>query len=293
MERNEEMNADGFCIHSARVPAGQSGELLRLSRQSAGWDWMSFCVRRIAAGDAWESQGEDEERAIVLLGGRSEVDWGSGLKRMGKRSNVFDGLPYALYLPAGGQARFKAETDCELAVCSVPSTANLQPRLIAPEDVTVNLRGGGNASRQIVDVIRPEFPADRLMMVEVYTPGGNWSSFPPHKHDVHAPPGEVDLDEVYYYRMNRPAAYAHQRLYTKDGKRDITLTVHDGDVVMVRDGYHPVVAGHGYDIYYLNCLAGSARSLANTEDPDHVWVRSTWKDVDPRLPLLRQGNRTL
>jgi 5-deoxy-glucuronate isomerase len=95
------------------------------------------------------------------------------------------------------------------------------------------------------------------------------------------------LDEIYYYRMRQPAAYAHQRLYTKDGKRDITLTVHNGDLVMVRDGYHPVVAGHGYDIYYLNCLAGSARSLANTEDDDHTWVRSTWKDVDLRLPMVR------
>jgi 5-deoxy-glucuronate isomerase len=248
---------------------------------------MSFDVRPVATGDAWESQSEGEERAIVLLGGRSHVDWAGGSRLIGERASVFDGLPYALYLPAGEQARFTAETDCELAICSVPSTASLEPRLITPNEVTVSLRGGGNASRQIVDVMRPDFPADKLMVVEVYTPGGNWSSFPPHKHDVHAPPGEVDLDEIYYYRMNRPGAYAHQRLYTKDGKRDVTLTVHDGDLVMVRDGYHPVVAGHGYDIYYLNCLAGSSRSLANTEDPDHVWVRSTWKEVDPRLPLVR------
>ncbi|MGH9445985.1 MAG: 5-deoxy-glucuronate isomerase, partial [Terriglobia bacterium] len=113
-----------------------------------------------------------------------------------------------------------------------------------------------------------------------------WSSYPPHKHDVHRPPEEVDLDEIYYYRMARPTAYAHQRLYTKDGRLDVTLIVHDGDVVLVREGYHPVVAGHGYDIYYLNCLAGSARSLANTEDADHVWVRSDWKHTDPRLPLV-------
>jgi 5-deoxy-glucuronate isomerase len=223
----------------------------------------------------------------VLLGGRCTVDWGSGPKPVGERADVFDGLPYALYLPAGSGARIKAETECELAVCSVPSSARLEPRLVTPKDVTVSLRGGGNASRQIVDVMRPDFPADKLIVVEVYTPAGNWSSFPPHKHDVHAPPGEVDLDEIYYYRMRQPAAYAHQRLYTKDGRRDVTLTLHDGDLVMVRDGYHPVVAGHGYDIYYLNCLAGSARSLANTEDDDHTWVRSTWKDVDARLPMVR------
>lgn len=286
MERDERMNTDASCVHSTSLAAGQSGELLHLSRHSAGWEWMSFSVRRIAAGDVWEIQRNGEESAIVLLGGRLQADWGSGPKRMGERANVFDGLPYALYLPPGGGARFTAETECELAVCSVPSTSRLEPRLITPKDVAVSLRGGGNASRQIVDIMRPDFPADRLMVVEVYTPGGNWSSFPPHKHDVHAPPGEVDLDEIYYYRMNRPGAFAQQRLYTKDGRRDLTLTVHDGDVVLVRDGYHPVVAGHGYDIYYLNCLAGSSRSLANTEDPDHVWVRSTWKDVDPRLPLV-------
>jgi 5-deoxy-glucuronate isomerase len=167
---------------------------------------MSFLVRRLAAGEVWESRYTDEEREIVLLGGRCAVDWGGRPKRIGERSNVFDGLPYAVYLPAGCGARFTAETECELAVCSVPSRAQLEPRLVTPKDVTASLRGGGNASRQIVDVMRPEFPADKLMLVEVYTPGGNWSSFPPYKHDVHAPSGEVDLDEIYYYRMRQPAA---------------------------------------------------------------------------------------
>ena len=169
----------------------------------------------------------------------------------------------------------------------MPSSARFKSQLISPKDVKTNLRGGGNASRQIVDVMPPDFPADKLMVVEVYTPSGNWSSFPPHKHDVHNPPAEVDLDEIYYYRMERPEAYAHQRLYTRNGSRDLTLTVHDGDAVLVRDGYHPVVAGHGYNVYYLNFLAGSARQLFTTEDPDHVWVRSTWNQVDSRVPMVR------
>jgi 5-deoxy-glucuronate isomerase len=280
---------NNFCVHSVKLAPGQWGELLHLSRQSAGWQWMSFFVRRLAQGEVWENRSDTEERALVLLGGRCRADWGSSPRRIGERTNVFDGLPYALYLPAGSGLHITAETECELAVCSVPSNACLEPRLVTPKDVAVSLRGGGNASRQIVDIMRPDFPADKLMLVEVYTPGGNWSSFPPHKHDVHAPPGEVDLDEIYYYRMRQPAAYAHQRLYTKDGRRDVTLTVHDGDLVMVRDGYHPVVAGHGYDVYYLNCLAGSARSLANTEDDEHTWVRSTWKDIDARLPLVHDS----
>jgi len=142
-----------------------------------------------------------------------------------------------------------------------------------------------------VDVMPPDFPADKLILVEVYTPSGNWSSFPPHKHDVHNPPAEVDLDEIYYYRIDHPDGFAHQRLYTRDGSRNLTLTVRDQDMVLVRDGFHPVVAGHGYNVYYLNCLAGSARALSNTEDPDHVWVRSTWKEVDPRLPLVKPRTR--
>lgn len=273
-------------VHSQQLPAGQPADLLTLPRESAGWEWMSFFVRQLAPGQAWEMRTEQEEAALVLLGGRCVADWGEGRHRIGQRAHVFDGLPYALYLPSGSQVRLEAETACEWAECRVPSTARLRPRLITPQDVKTNLRGGGNASRQIVDVMPPEFPADKLMVVEVYTPSGNWSSYPPHKHDVHNPPVEVDLDEIYYYRIDHPAGYAYQRLY-KDGDRDLTLTVRDGDVVLVRDGYHPVVAGHGYNVYYLNCLAGSARSLANTEDPHHIWVRSTWKEVDPRLPLVQ------
>jgi len=139
-----------------------------------------------------------------------------------------------------------------------------------------------------VDIITPAFPADKLMVIEVYTPGGNWSSYPPHKHDVHNPPAEVDLDEIYYYRLRQPDGFAMQHLYSGKHGADQTLKVKDGDTVLVHSGFHPVVAGPGYDVYYLNFLAGSARALAVTEDPQHVWIRSTWKDTDPRLPLVRE-----
>jgi 5-deoxy-glucuronate isomerase len=150
----------------------------------------------------------------------------------------------------------------------------------------VEIRGGGNATRQINHIITPAFEAHRLLVVEVYTPGGNWSSYPPHKHDVHDPPREVDLEEIYYYRVSRPEGYAIQRVYTADRRLDATITVRDGELVLVPEGYHPVVAAHGYDVYYLNALAGSARSMAASDDPDHAWVRSGWKDKDPRLPLV-------
>ena len=283
------MTQQEFLVHSK--PSGDGkGVLLSLPRQTAAWEWMSFFVHRLSPGESHAFRAEDEEVAIVLLGGKCVADWGEGEHQIGERANVFDGFPYAIYLPSSSQAQLRADTQCEIAECRVPSTARLQPRLITPRDVKSSLRGGGNASRQIVDVMPPDFPADKLMVVEVYTPSGNWSSFPPHKHDVHTPPAEVDLDEIYYYRIDRPGGYAHQRLYTRNGSRDLTLTVHDGDAVLVRDGYHPVVAGHGYNIYYLNCLAGSAHQLTNTEDPDHVWVRSTWDQVDPRVPMVRSRN---
>lgn len=275
--------------HSRKLPEGASGELLHFSRQEARWEWMGFEARRLNSGETWKYQRNGEESAFVLLSGKCRADWGEGAQVIGQRTSVFDGLPYALYLCPGAQAGFEAITTCEIAACHVPSQAKFASRLITPKDVQVSLRGGGNASRQIVDVMRPDFPADRLIVVEVYTPGGNWSSYPPHKHDVHKPPVEVDLDEIYYYRMANPGAFAHQRLYTPDGQRDTVVTVHDGDAVIVRDGYHPVVAGPGYDIYYLNFIAGSARSLAVTEDPNHVWIRDAWKEIDSRLPLVRRA----
>jgi 5-deoxy-glucuronate isomerase len=275
-------------IHSRSVPPGQSGELIQFSRQGVHWGWMSFSVRRLVPGESWERHHPGEETACVLLSGTCAVEWNKQREEIGKRRTVFDGLPYALYLAPGDRARFTAISTCEIAECHVPSQSQLPSRLVTPVDVSVSLRGGGNASRQIVDIMSPDFPADRLIAIEVYTPGGNWSSYPPHKHDVHNPPAEVDLDEIYYYRMNRPGAFAHQRLYRADGSRDSIVTARDGDVVLVRDGYHPVVAGPGYDVYYLNFLAGSARALTVTEDPSHVWIRSAWGKMDDRLPLIRE-----
>jgi 5-deoxy-glucuronate isomerase len=282
------LSNSGFLFHSVNLPEQAAGELLSLPRQQAGWDSMSFFVRRLQPGGVFRTRTDHEEAAFVLLGGVCEVDWGSGAKRAGKRKNVFDGLPYVVYLPAGNEAVFTAETPCEIAECRAPSEARLQTQLIAPSDVVSSLRGGGNASRQIVDVITPTFPADKLMVVEVYTPGGNWSSYPPHKHDVHNPPSEVDLDEIYYYRIRQPEGFALQHLYAGKHAGDQTLKAKDSDAVLVHSGYHPVVAGPGYDVYYLNFLAGSSRALAVTEDPEHVWIRSTWKGTDPRLPLVRE-----
>jgi len=280
------MSESDSLVHSENLPSAQAGELIHLPRERAHWEWMSFFVRRLGRGDVYQAATNGEEAAFVLLGGTCQADWGHGAGRIGKRANVFDGYPYALYLPTGNKVSFTAETVCEIAECRVPSNAQLKPKLITPGDVVSSLRGGGNASRQIVDLMTPAFPADKLIVVEVYTPGGNWSSYPPHKHDVHNPPTEVDLDEIYYYRMNHEKAFALQHLYSGQDAPERTVKTRDGDAVLVRSGYHPVVAGPGYDIYYLNFLAGTSRVMAVTEDPQHVWLRSTWKETDPRLPLV-------
>lgn len=263
-----------------------SGLILDIAREHARWKWMSFFVWRFAPGENHEFFSPGEETGLVLLGGKCVANWGAGEQEIGARENVFDGLPYALYLPPGSRATVRATSNCDIAECRVPSQAKLEPRLVTPSDVAVSLRGGGNASRQIVEVMPPSFPADRLMVIEVYTPAGNWSSYPAHKHEVHNPPAEVDLDEIYYYRLEHPSGYAMQRLYASDDSRDEVVIARDGDAVLIRDGYHPVVAGHGYNVYYLNMLAGSARSLANTTDPEHAWVTSTWKGVSEGLPLV-------
>jgi len=282
------LNERQVVFSSSDLPAGTGGQLLSLPREQAHWEWMSFYVTRLRPGDSLRVHTENEEAAFVLLGGTCVADWGEGKQLAGGRKNVFDGLPYTLYLPAHHHASFTAETVCEFAECRVPSQASLAPRLITPDDVVTSLRGGGNVSRQIVDVLPPSFPADKLVVIEVYTPGGNWSSYPPHKHDEHNPPKEVDQDEIYYYRTARPEGFAFQYLYSDHNAGGQTVRACDGDVVLVHSGYHAVVAGPGYDIYYLNFLAGSSRNLAVSEDPNHSWIRSTWNAPDPRLPLVRK-----
>ncbi|HWQ34893.1 MAG TPA: 5-deoxy-glucuronate isomerase [Blastocatellia bacterium] len=270
--------------------AGRSGETMTLIPESVGFEYLTFRVRRMAAGEGFSDATGMNELGLVILGGTCSVSSSAGeWSRLGSRANVFSGMPTALYLPIQTEFTVTAETDCEVACCYCRAEEQYPARLITPADVEVEVRGGANATRQINHLIKPEFPAHRLLVVEVYTPGGNWSSYPPHKHDVHNPPGEVDLEEIYYYKVDRPEGYAIQKVYTPDRRIDATLTVRDGELVLVPEGYHPVVAAHGYNVYYLNALAGSARSMAASDDPDYAWVRAAWKDKDPRVPLVRSN----
>ena len=268
--------------------AGGRGIAMDIGPEEVGFDYLKLQVRRFQKGDEFNGETGANELAIVGLGGRFEIASREGnFKDLGGRANVFMGMPWSVYLPIHTEFTVRALSGCDLAFCYCRAEVSYPPALIRPEDVRVEIRGGANATRQINHILTPEFPAHRILIVEVYTPSGNWSSYPPHKHDVHNPPGEVDLEELYYYRIDRPEGYAIQRVYTRDRRLDETLTVRDGDLVLIPEGYHPVVAAHGYNVYYLNVLAGSARSMAASDDPDYAWVRETWEEKDPRVPVVK------
>ena len=285
-----------------RRPNHTAPEYASVTPASAGWEHLRFGARRLAAGQRWEDATGEHEMALVLLAGVASVRSNRGAwAEIGQRASVFAGLPYALYLPRGTAFTLEAHTDdFDVAYAGCASDTAYPPALVTPAQVTTEIRGGANATRQISGVLNPGFACQRLVAVEVYTPSGNWSSYPPHKHDEHrtAPDGallEADLEEIYFYKIARAGAttpsaegFALQRVYTTDGRLDETILAHTDDAVLVPEGYHPVVSAPGYDTYYLNFLAGSAQSLANSDDPAHAWVKDTWREKDPRLPMVRR-----
>jgi 5-deoxy-glucuronate isomerase len=277
---------NGFIVRPAALPPGQSGVLLSVTPEEAGWKTIGFSVRRLAEGDVWSGSTGDHEVAIVVLGGRLTIDWGSGPQAIGKRENVFAGFPYAVHLPCLTSFEVRAKTIVELAESRVASHMKLNPRIFAPQDLDYEIRGGGNTTRQIVRIIRPETEADKLMMNEVYTPGGNWSSYPPHKHDTDNPPKECNLDEIYYFRIDHPDGFALLRQYHSAGTQDILATIRDGDLAPLRKGYHLVAVPPGYRVYYLAVLAGSACSLAASTDPRYLHLSKAEPAPDPRVPVV-------
>jgi 5-deoxy-glucuronate isomerase len=250
---------------------------------TAGWRWLSY--RSLRVGGAADLDTAGNELCLVNLGGSLEVAVGTDRYSLGDRGSPFDDLPRSLYLPPGTAARI--EGNGLIGVCGAAAEARHPVAPIPPEQVRVEVRGAGNATRQINHIVAPEFPAHRLLVVEVLTPGGNWSSYPPHKHEQDRLPVENDLEEVYAYRFPAPEGFGVQRLYSRDGSLDETWTVRDGDVVLVPRGYHPFCAAHGYHGYYLNALAAERRSMAAEDDPDLAWTREAWSGMprDPRVPL--------
>jgi 5-deoxy-glucuronate isomerase len=275
-------------------PNDQEEEYIHITPESAGWEHLSFAARNMKKGEVWKQQTGNNEYAIILLGGDFSVKSNRGeWATENGRKDVFSGIAHTLYLPANTDFELVAESETlDIAYGWCLTDKQLDPVFKLPSEAEIEIRGGDNATRQINSLVQPGFPCDRLVAVEVYTPSGNWSSFPAHKHDERIVDEngvllEACLEETYFYKIDKPQGYAIQQVYTDDRSLDVVNVVRHNEVVLVPKGYHPVVAGHGYNVYYLNFLAGSDQSLANTPDPDHAWIFGTWKGIDERIPMVK------
>ena len=280
-----------------RVRPDRDGSVV-VEPHGAGWRYLSFEARRLSGAVRLELHRAGHESAVVLVrGGSLRVETAAGPWTIPGRASPFAARPSAVYLPEGvaGSLRAASDEPVEVAIARAPVSGRTGSATAAvlrsPEDVEVEIRGAGSATREIRHILPPAFPADRLLLVEVLTPSGNWSSWPPHKHDVDDMPHEAVLEEVYHYRFRRSEAWGIQRVYRRPeqglASRDGLWAVHDGEVVLVTDGYHPFVATHGDDAYYLNALAGDRRTMACSFDPELDHVREAWSSLppDPRVPF--------
>lgn len=298
----------GYHVPAGSRPAGPFE--LELTRAACGWTYCSLRVLSLRPGEEASFQtGPEEMLVLPLAGGCSVSADGSDLRLAGRRS-VFSQISDFAYLPRDTAVVVASDTGGRFALPAALASRRLPVRYGPAEDVPVELRGAGQASRQVNNFCAPEtFECDKLVAVEVLTPGGNWSSYPPHKHDRASagsgPPGtslagsEAVLEEIYYFEIDereRGTGLAYQRVYSSapDCQIDVLAEVRSGDTVLVPHGYHgPSMAAPGHDLYYLNVLAGpaAARTMAFCDDPAHAWIRATWLDqqVDPRLPLTSAG----
>lgn len=254
--------------------ADADGVVLEVTPQSAGWTHVGFKVVTLAPGENFTGGEAGREACLVILTGTADVTaGGERYDGIGARRSVFeDAAPAAVYAPAGAAFTVTAVTPVELAIGSAPGREGGSPRLIDPARMSREVRGQGTNQRFVRNILPETEPADSLLVVEVVTPGGHWSSYPPHKHDTATAGEETALEETYYHRLNPPQGFAVQRVYTDDRSIDETVTVEDGDVVMVPRGYHPAGAPHGYDLYYLNVMAGPNRQWIFRNDPAHEWI---------------------
>ena len=243
----------------------------RMSPDGRDWHFIHFEARRLDAGEEIESDSGGNETALVVLGGSARVVAGREHFDINGRTDVFQRVPPTLVLlpPACGYS-VRANSDCEAVIAGAEARPGGTPRLIGPDDVLVERRGEGQTLRYVHHLLPPSADAQRLILVEVFTPPGNWSSFPPHKHDTDDPPRESYLEEIYYYRIEPPTGFALQRVYTADETVDETIAACDGDLVLVPRGYHVVANTPGHDCYYLNVMAGIGRAWNFTLDPAYA-----------------------
>ncbi len=243
---------------------------LNITPQSAGWQYVSFAVYYLTQGQTLRGAANGRETAVIMLSGTGRADLdGQSVGQLGERLSVFeDKTAYALYLSEDASYQVECTSDgMEIAVASAPTThQHLPARVIRPEEISIELRGEGNTQRRVQHILDTDQEAERLIIVEVITPAGNWSSFPPHKHDTENPPYEAYLEETYYHHVQPAGGFAFQRVYNYEGF-DETVAVHNGDLVLVPKGYHVVSAVPGYDLYYLNVMAGPHRAWNYQVDP--------------------------
>lgn len=280
--------------HLPAATLASNGDPAVVTPERAGWRYAGLYVIRLAPGERRALASGAREMLLLPLAGGCVVEVDNALVELKGRADVFSGISDSLYLPPGIEAEVTSERGIELAV---PWAAEAEPRHPAsylPADrVSVEVRGAGRATRQINDVFTARGTSGhRLAVVEVLTPGGNWSSYPPHKHDAPSAAGEQVLEEIYYFRIAGEHGYGIHRTYTADGELDETVTVRDGDVFLVPRGYHgPCAAPPEFPMYYLNVLAGPGdeRTLGFSDDPAYAWIRSSWSGMeqDPRVPLVR------
>ncbi|MBR3370446.1 MAG: 5-deoxy-glucuronate isomerase [Rhodobacteraceae bacterium] len=257
--------------HLLRKPFGTHGKVHDITPQSAGWRYVGFALHRLRAGEEVAEATAAREVILVMVEGKAAFsaagqDWGT----LGDRMDVFEKTPpHCLYVPNGHEWRAVAQTDCTIAVCSAPGVGGHAARRIGPEGIALTQRGEGSNTRWINNIaMENEEYCDSLLVTEVFTPAGNWSSYPSHRHDEDDFPRITYLEETYYHRLNPANGWALQRVYTDDGSLDETMAVKNHDVALVPRGHHPCGAPHGFELYYLNVMAGPLRKWRFVPAPE-------------------------
>jgi 5-deoxy-glucuronate isomerase len=275
----------------------RAGELVNLdiTPESAGWGYSGLRTITLAPGESYTYECSGVEVLVIPLAGSFTVDVDGTCYELAGRDNPFHRVPDVMYAPLGSQVILTSLAGGRCALASARAENVFPVRHIRSADIPLEMRGAGNSSRQVVNYAVPGFlDADRIIACEVLTPAGNWSSYPPHKHDEESATESV-LEEIYYFEVAegpQGPGMAFQRVYgSPDRPIDICAEVRTGDAVLIPHGWHgPSMAVPGYDLYYLNVMAGpgAERAWKICDDPAHGWVRETWADevVDPRLPLI-------
>ncbi len=269
-------------------PTDGLGRVLHVTPESAGWNYVEFSVVEVFAEAPWSDAESERETAIVPLAGSGRIFIDDDMMVELSRSSVFSEMARVVYLPPGAAYRIESETMLRAAVGSAPAEGCYPVRVFEPSEMRVEIRGGGQAHRQVVHSLAHPLPAEKLILYEVYVPRGTWSGWPPHCHDGRD--GSPYLEEVYYFRLDRPEGYAIHRNWRHDEGYDDSMVVTDGDVALVPKGYHTSVACPGSNMYFLNYLAGEPSNDERRTPPcfmdEHTWIEADWQAGAWQLPVV-------